>query len=228
MRKVICFLILRCISITSTIEVQSVRRHRDGLWRSADEVPRSKDGRPLAYIAENGHGSYPVAGTIWRLFGVINDYTSDTGTQFSSLFLWSYSENMILSFLQIWLEFGVKLYLVSLPVRISIFVLMSMYRRWLLKLSASFLVLRRRAFITGGHLRRPSSTEHGNLGCLIMPDVQSNCPPLQQGHGLNVIARRDWRRFSSSRPNLQPRQYSSICVWLIAYLVKYMTSKYDL
>ena len=54
-------------------------RHRDGMWRSADEVPMSEDGRPLAYIAENGHGSYPIAGTILRLFCVINDYTSDQG-----------------------------------------------------------------------------------------------------------------------------------------------------
>ncbi len=56
-----------------------VGRHRDGCWRSADEVPLSASGRPNAYIAENGHGSYPVAGTILRLFCVINDYTSSDG-----------------------------------------------------------------------------------------------------------------------------------------------------
>ena len=31
-------------------------RHRDGVWRSADAVPRSEQGRPLAYVAVNGHG----------------------------------------------------------------------------------------------------------------------------------------------------------------------------
>lgn len=49
------------------------------MWRSADEVPRSEGGRPVAYVAENGHGSYPTAGTIFRLFFVINDYTSVDG-----------------------------------------------------------------------------------------------------------------------------------------------------
>lgn len=57
----------------------SAHRHRDGMWRSADSVPLSSDGRPMAYIAENGHGSYPTAGTILRLFFVINDYTSANG-----------------------------------------------------------------------------------------------------------------------------------------------------
>ena len=31
-------------------------RHRDGIWRSANGVPRSPEGRPLAYVAVNGHG----------------------------------------------------------------------------------------------------------------------------------------------------------------------------
>ena len=43
-------------------------RHRDGVWRSADEVPQGPGGRPLAFIAVNGHGAYPVAGTIPRIF----------------------------------------------------------------------------------------------------------------------------------------------------------------
>ena len=38
------------------------------MWRSADEVPQGPGGRPLAFIAVNGHGAYPVAGTIPRIF----------------------------------------------------------------------------------------------------------------------------------------------------------------
>ena len=55
------------------------RRHVDGVWRSADEVPRTADGRPISYVALHGHGSYPVTGRIIRLFGAFNDYTSARG-----------------------------------------------------------------------------------------------------------------------------------------------------
>lgn len=44
------------------------RRHRDGVWRSANEVPQGPGGRPLAFVAVNGHGAYPIAGTIPRIF----------------------------------------------------------------------------------------------------------------------------------------------------------------
>ena len=57
----------------------STRRHVDGVWRSADEVPRTADGRPVSYIALHGHGSYPVTGRIVRLFGAFNDHTSARG-----------------------------------------------------------------------------------------------------------------------------------------------------
>ncbi|CAL8466419.1 g5955 [Coccomyxa elongata] len=57
----------------------SAHRHQDGVWRSAREVPRSEAGRPLAHIAVNGHGSYPIAGTIPRIFFAANDQTSNQG-----------------------------------------------------------------------------------------------------------------------------------------------------
>lgn len=57
------------------------RRHIDGTWRSADEVPRAPDGRPESHVALNGHGSYPYPGTTIRLFGAFNDQTSRDGAQ---------------------------------------------------------------------------------------------------------------------------------------------------
>ena len=54
-------------------------RHMDGVWRSADEAPRGADGRLLAHVALNGHGSYPTAGFIPRNLLAFNDYTSDQG-----------------------------------------------------------------------------------------------------------------------------------------------------
>ena len=54
-------------------------RHMDGVWRSADEAPRGADGRLLAHVALNGHGSYPTAGFIPRNLLAFNDYTSIQG-----------------------------------------------------------------------------------------------------------------------------------------------------
>lgn len=54
-------------------------RHMDGVWRSADDVPRGRDGRILAHVALNGHGSYPTAGFIPRNLLAFNDYTSNQG-----------------------------------------------------------------------------------------------------------------------------------------------------
>jgi len=54
-------------------------RHIDGTWRSADEVPRTAEGRPQSFVAINGHGSYPYPGTTIRLFGAFNDQTSQKG-----------------------------------------------------------------------------------------------------------------------------------------------------
>ncbi|KAK9838553.1 hypothetical protein WJX81_007080 [Elliptochloris bilobata] len=69
----------------------SAHRHRDGVWRSADEVPQGPGGRPLAFVAVNGHGAYPVAGTIPRIFYAANDQTSDEGLR------WSPSRCMLVS-----------------------------------------------------------------------------------------------------------------------------------
>ena len=59
-------------------------RHIDGTWRSADEVPRTAEGRPEAFVAINGHGSYPHPGRIIRLFGAFNDHTSRRGEEHHS------------------------------------------------------------------------------------------------------------------------------------------------
>ena len=59
---------LQCLSVCRC-------RHRDGIWLSADEMPRTADGRPLSYVAINGHGSYPRAGFIPRIFLAFNDRT---------------------------------------------------------------------------------------------------------------------------------------------------------
>ncbi|KAL3140806.1 hypothetical protein ABBQ32_005349 [Trebouxia sp. C0010 RCD-2024] len=53
----------------------SAHRHRDGRWVPADKMPRTAEGRPLSYIAVNGHGSYPRAGFIPRIFLAFNDRT---------------------------------------------------------------------------------------------------------------------------------------------------------
>ena len=38
-------------------------------------MPRTADGRPLSYVALNGHGAYPRTGFIPRIFLAFNDYT---------------------------------------------------------------------------------------------------------------------------------------------------------
>ena len=38
-------------------------------------MPHTQDGRPLSYVALNGHGSYPKAGFIPRIFLAFNDRT---------------------------------------------------------------------------------------------------------------------------------------------------------
>lgn len=63
----------------SAASLNAPDRHIDGTWRSADEVPRMTDGRPEAFVAINGHGSYPYPGRVIRLFGAFNDHTSRRG-----------------------------------------------------------------------------------------------------------------------------------------------------
>lgn len=57
----------------------AVSRHQDGVWRSADEVPMTADGRLQAHVALDGHGSYPQSGFIPRVFFAFNDRTSTKG-----------------------------------------------------------------------------------------------------------------------------------------------------
>ena len=54
-------------------------RHRDGKWRSANELPRTPDGRVQSFVAINGHGSYAEKGVIPKIFFAFNDRTSDQG-----------------------------------------------------------------------------------------------------------------------------------------------------
>ena len=74
------WLLLTCLLQSQAEEgVRALCRHMDGVWRSADEAPRGRDGRVLAHVALNGHGSYPAAGFIPRNLLAFNDYTSNQG-----------------------------------------------------------------------------------------------------------------------------------------------------
>lgn len=37
-------------------------RNHDGCWLAGAQVQRTPDGRPIAYVALHGHGTYPVSG----------------------------------------------------------------------------------------------------------------------------------------------------------------------
>ena len=39
-------------------------RNHDGCWVTAPDVQRTADGRPIAYVALHGHGTYPVSGKV--------------------------------------------------------------------------------------------------------------------------------------------------------------------
>eukprot|EP00798_Chlamydomonas_sp_ICE-L_P019274 gene19274-25914_t len=57
-------------------------RHRnvEGEWVAAESAPcDTSTGRPQAFVALNGHGTYPCAGTTHRLFFMANDSTSAKG-----------------------------------------------------------------------------------------------------------------------------------------------------
>ncbi len=42
-------------------------RNHDGCWVAAPDVKRTAEGRPIAYVALHGHGTYPVSGKVpWR------------------------------------------------------------------------------------------------------------------------------------------------------------------
>ena len=68
-----------CSQTQAEVGMPALCRHMDGVWRSADEAPRGADGRLLAHVALNGHGSYPTAGFIPRNLLAFNDYTSNQG-----------------------------------------------------------------------------------------------------------------------------------------------------
>jgi hypothetical protein len=50
---------------------------KEGVWLAVDHKDISYEGtHPVVYVARNGHGSYPRAGTHVRIFGFGNDITS--------------------------------------------------------------------------------------------------------------------------------------------------------
>ena len=58
----------------------NAHRPRDGAWAGAGEVevdPAS--GRPVAYVARHGHGTYPTPGIHARAWGLANDHCSAAG-----------------------------------------------------------------------------------------------------------------------------------------------------
>jgi hypothetical protein len=63
----------------------------DANWVDVDEV-EFEDGKPVAYVALNGHGLYSKAGVAFRLYGLGNDYM-DKGTKWvpetEQIFKWN-------------------------------------------------------------------------------------------------------------------------------------------
>jgi hypothetical protein len=58
----------------------SAHRHRDGMWVPAQKVLHDHlMGRIVAFVALNGHGTYPTPSTYGRIFGIANDVTSAGG-----------------------------------------------------------------------------------------------------------------------------------------------------
>lgn len=57
----------------------SAHAPKDARWVKAENVP-TEDGKIVVYSAVNGHGLYPSEGTVFRLFGLTNDYT-EKGTK---------------------------------------------------------------------------------------------------------------------------------------------------
>ena len=39
-------------------------RNHDGCWVAAPDLQRTAEGRPIAYVALHGHGTYPVSGKV--------------------------------------------------------------------------------------------------------------------------------------------------------------------
>lgn len=56
-------------------------RNHDGMWVAGTELPRDRDGsgRPAAFVALHGHGTYPAAGRQLRAMLFANDLCSDRG-----------------------------------------------------------------------------------------------------------------------------------------------------
>lgn len=52
----------------------SAHAPKDARWVNSDKVP-IENGKIVVYSAVNGHGLYPEQGTVFRLFGLTNDYT---------------------------------------------------------------------------------------------------------------------------------------------------------
>ena len=75
-------LTVRCDRETGDVMKVYYASHRyiDGEWVEGLKIPRNPDtNRIQVFVAHNGHGFYPRAGTQFRLFGLANDKTSKTG-----------------------------------------------------------------------------------------------------------------------------------------------------
>lgn len=59
----------------------NAHRPWDGCWVPAHEVERTAEGRPIAYVALHGHGTYPHAGIIRRAMLFANDQCSACGPE---------------------------------------------------------------------------------------------------------------------------------------------------
>ena len=58
-------------------------------------MPRTADGRPLSYVALNGHGAYPRTGFIPRIFLAFNDYTGKGVPQVTHSSLLTHANSII-------------------------------------------------------------------------------------------------------------------------------------
>ncbi|KAK9787511.1 hypothetical protein WJX73_007386 [Symbiochloris irregularis] len=61
----------------------NAHRPCDGCWLPAAQVERTASGRPIAYVARHGHGTYPHAGVYKRAGFFANDHCSDHGPEWN-------------------------------------------------------------------------------------------------------------------------------------------------
>ncbi len=52
---------------------------QEGRWFNFSEIEKNADGRLIIYVAVDSHRHHNKPATIWRMFGIANDYTSNKG-----------------------------------------------------------------------------------------------------------------------------------------------------